>query len=57
MKHDKKYTVKTEELALPEIHTKEHTQPVPDEREDEEIVYESLAVPEVHIKKTITPAE
>lgn len=56
MKHDKKYTIETEELAIPEIHTKEHTQPVPDERKDEEIVYESLAVPEVHIKKTITPA-
>ena len=50
MKIEKKYTVVTEDLALPEIHTKDHTQSAPDERTNEEIVYETLAMPEIHIK-------
>ena len=51
MKREKKYTIDTEELAVPEIHTKENMQSVQDERDDEKIVYEPLAVPEIHIKK------
>lgn len=51
MKHEKKYTIDTEELAVPEIHTNGNTRSVQDERDDEKIVYEPLAVPEIHIKK------
>ena len=51
MKHEKKYTIDTEELAVPEIHTKGNKRSLQDERDDEEIIYEPLAVPEIHIKK------
>lgn len=48
---NRKYKVKFENLALPEIFTKKHKQPKDDERSRLKIAFEHLALPEVHIKK------
>lgn len=48
---NRKYKVKFENLALPEIFTKKHRQPKDDERSRLKIAFEHLALPEVHIKK------
>lgn len=50
--HKKKYSVETENLASPEIHT-DKAKPAPKkEKDDREIEYDNLAMPEIHFSKS-----
>lgn len=50
--HKKKYSVETENLAAPEIHTDKAKHDLKKEKEEREIEYDNLAMPEIHISKT-----
>ena len=52
------YTIESDQLAIPEVHTKDHEEKlVKREKEQnqsnkkEDVVFDTLAVPEIHIKK------
>ena len=45
------YTVDTENLAIPEIHTGKVDQSEKQEEPEETITYDTLAMPEIHIKR------
>lgn len=49
--NEKKYEIKTEDVAVPEVHTGEHPKTDEDKRDNEKVVYDSLAIPEIHILK------
>lgn len=47
----KHYSVETENLAVPEIHTDEEKKKHKAEPEEHEIEYSNLAIPEIHFTK------
>ena len=55
---DKKYDVESENLAVPEIHSKDYEEKLAtseseqnNPKDKESVVFDTLAVPEIHIKK------
>ena len=48
---DAGYSVDTENLAMPEIHTGKVDQNEKQEEPEETITYDTLAMPEIHIKR------
>ena len=55
---DSQYTVESDNLAIPEVHTKDHEQKMKDSETEqnrsnkkEDVVFDTLAIPEIHIKK------
>lgn len=51
MDKKKKYEIKTDNLAVPEILTENIKHDTSEEKEEPEIAYDQLAIPEIHIKK------
>ena len=49
--NEKKYEIKTEDVAVPEVHTGKIMQGDEDKCGNDEVVYEPLAVPEIHIHR------
>ena len=52
------YTVESDQLAVPEVHTKDHEEKLIKREEEqnqsnkkEDVVFDTRAVPEIHIKK------
>lgn len=50
-KSNKKYSVSSENLAIPEVHTGKVKQYDTEESDTASVTYETVAVPEIHIKK------
>lgn len=52
------YSIESENLAIPEIHTKEHEEELKKREEEQnrsvkeqDVVFDTLAIPEIHFKK------
>lgn len=47
-KEKNNYTVDTENLAVPEVHTGKAKDDVKEDKDDDEITYDNVAIPEIH---------
>lgn len=45
------YKIKSENVAIPEVHTGEMEHPDEEEQQEEPIRYENVAIPEVHMRR------